>query len=591
MFVRLWRLLDAGERRRMVGIIPLLVLSAFVEVVGVATIIPFLTLLVDPGSVADLPLIGTWLDSVRGEGIATARWVALAFALVLVLANALVMLTHWWRLRFSWGINHAVSMRLLRHYLSQPYARHVVRNSAELQNRLIVEVRQVMEQGFRALLEIVTRGAVIVALVGFLIVLDPMTALVAVGGVGGSYALVYVLTRRYLRRIGRASVAAGNERMKAAKEGLDGLRDLRLVGREASALRAYRGPSRRYADVKAASAAISELPRSALEAVAVGGFVVIAGLQAGRDGGLGAMLPTLGAYAFAGLRLMPAAQALFHHLARLRFSTGSLEALEADFAERDDVETDLDVPVSVPRFRHAIELRDVTVRYEGETEPALEGVSFVVRHRSTVGVLGRTGSGKSTLAEVLFGLLIPQRGAVLLDGRPVDRSDLRSYRSLFGYVPQSVFLLDDTVTRNVAFGVPDDEIDHDAVRRACAQAQVADVVERLLPHRFETLLGENGVRLSGGQRQRIGIARALYHQPAVLVFDEATSALDVHTERTVYEALAAIARERTLVVITHRLETVAFADHLVVLESGRIVDQGAPGAVLERYRAEGAVEA
>lgn len=586
MIRRLWNLLEPSERRRVIGIAPLLVVSALVEVVGVAAVIPFLTLLTDPASLASVPVLGS-LVGAAGGGPIDLRVAGFALAAVLFLANGLLIATNWWLFRFSWGLNHSISSRLLRHYLAQPYAFLLARNSSSLANRIVVEVRQLVDQGVRAALEVLTRSVVIVALVAFLVALDPLTAVVAFVALGGVYGAIFLVTRRYLQRIGRESVRASAARLKAVNEALGGFKDLRVAGREASAYAQYVGPSRRLGEVQAAVQAISGLPRYGLEAVAVGGLVIVATLLSGRQDAAVGTLPLLGVYAFAGLRMMPAMQVLFGAFARMRFVTGALDAVEGDLREAAGLEADAEggAPASLP-FAEAVEVRDVTFSYPTGEAPALEGVSLRVERRRSVAIVGHTGSGKSTLVDVLLGLLVPQAGGLAVDGVSVEPSHLRAYRRLFGYVPQSIFLMDDTIARNVAFGLPEDEVDMESVRRACREAQIDDFVEQELPQGYATEVGERGVRLSGGQRQRIGIARALYHQPEILVFDEATSALDVHTEQRVYAALDAIAMERTVVTIAHRLETVAKADRVVVLELGRIVDQGPPAAVLARYRGD-----
>ena len=590
MIRRLWHLLGARERRRLFGVLPLLALSALVEVVGVAAVIQFLSLLADPPSVRSLPWVGPWVvaSGIQDPTI-LLRWAGAAVAGTLLLANGLVIVTYWWRLRFSWRVIHTLSARLVRHYLSQPYEFVLMRNSSELVNRIVTVVRQVVDRGIRAVLEIVSRSVVILALVSLLIVLNPLTAVVAFASLGSVYAAIFIVSRRYLRRLGLEWVAIGNARLKALDEALGGLKELRVAGREDSAYRQFLGPSRRFGDIEAAWDAVATLPRYALEAVAVGGLVLIASLMAGRGTGFSDTLPLLGAYAFAGLRMMPALQALFSAVAQMRLATGALDAIEADLARVADLEPLVEGEILPMPFERAIEIRGVTFTYAAGVAPVLKDVTIAIEKHRRLAVVGRTGSGKTTLVDVLLGLLVPQSGAVLVDGVPVAPAVRRSYRRLFGYVPQSIYLLDDTVARNVALGLPDEEIDAEAVRRACREAHIADFIENDLPAGYLTEVGERGVRLSGGQRQRIGIARALYHQPSVLVFDEATSALDVHTERLIYRALESIARDRTVVTIAHRLETVANADRVVVLDRGRVIDEGAPTEVLARYRGDAAL--
>ncbi len=583
--LRIWRLLEPSERRRIAYVAPLLVVSALVEVVGVAAVIPFLTVLSDPASFGELPLVGGLVARAGiDDPMILLRWAGAALALTLLAANGLLLLTTWWMLRFTWGLNHTISARLVRHYLAQPYPFMLTRNTSEMANRIVVEVRQLVENGVKAGLEVATRSAVILALAGFLVVLDPRTAAVAFVALGGAYGAIFALTRGYLRRIGREVVVASAARLKAVSEALGGFKDVRVAGREASVYRRYAAPSVRYAQIQAAGQAVLALPRYALQVIAVGGLVLIASLGVDSAEELGGIVPLLGAYAFAGLRMMPAMDALFGAFSRMRFGLGSLEVIEADLSRCHDLEPMPEVDVEPLPFEREVRLVGVTFAYEGSSAAAVQDVDLRLPIRSSVAVVGSTGSGKTTLVDLLLGLLAPSTGEVRVDDRLVTAETRRAYRRLFGYVPQSIFLLDDSVARNVAFGLEDADIDLAAVRRACREAQIAEFIESELPDGYETEVGERGVRLSGGQRQRIGIARALYHQPQILVFDEATSALDVHTEQQVYQALESIAEHRTVLTIAHRLETVAKADHVVVLERGQVVDRGPSEAVLTRYR-------
>lgn len=585
MLKRIWRLLTPREQRRLVGIAPLLALAALVEVVGVATVIPFLVVLTDPSGIAQVPVIGELLAALEFDSsTALLRWVGVALAVTLVLANALIIATQWWMLRFSNSLFFGISTRLLRHHLEQPYIFITGANSASLSNRVLYDVTRLIDNGIRALLDLTARSVSIAAIILFLILLDPVTALVAFLVVGGLYAGVFAASRRFLSRMGREGVVLGAARLTALQEAYGGFKDLRVSGREGAAWNRYLGPTYRLGVVQAMAAAAQGLPRYALEAIAVGGLVVIASVMAGNPSATVATLPLLGAYAFAGLRLMPALQTVFGAFSSLRYAQASLEAIERDFALQTNLEN-WDEPTTPPLpFHEAIELRDITFTYPSGDRPALKGVTLRIPRHRKVAIVGKTGSGKTTLVDVLLGLLQPASGSLTVDGVVVSAADMRRYRRLFGYVPQFIYLSDDTIAHNVAFGIPANEVDMAAVTRACREAQIADFIEHELPDGYHTRVGERGVRLSGGQRQRIGIARALYAEPDILVFDEATSALDMHTEAAVYHALENIARERTVVTIAHRLDTIAQADLVVMLEAGEAVRVGDVETVLAHFK-------
>lgn len=590
MLRRIWRLLDRSERRELYRLAPLVLLTAGFELVGVSAVIPFVTLLANPAAVFDLPIIGGWIAASGVENPNTLlRYAGVALALAVLLTNAMLMLTRYRQYRFASFLTATMSSRLLGHYLAQPYAFTLTRNSATLTNTVMTQVNRITS-GVGTGLNLMTAGVSVVAIVALLVVLDPLLALASFGALATLYGAIYLVSRRYLTRTSRELVAVSGERYKAVSEAMGGFKDLKVAGRESDALRHYDLAALRQARIQAVVQAIHTLPRYALEAIAVGSVVVVASLISGRDGAFGATLPLLSAYVFGALRLLPAMQMFFAGVASLRNTVGAIEVVEDDLAQARETGGVLSPAAKPLPFERTIALRGVAYRYPAGEGPALHGIDLELAHGRSLALVGRTGSGKTTLVNVLLGLLDPSEGHVEVDGRRVSADDRRAYRRLFGYVPQDIFLTDDTIRRNVALGIPDDDIDEEAVRRACRQAQVDDFIEQELPDGYRTVVGERGIRLSGGQRQRIGIARALYHQPSVLVFDEATSALDVHTEKKVFEALEAIAKERTLVTIAHRLETVAGVDHVIVLEHGRVSDSGRAGDVLGRYR-EGAPSA
>jgi len=590
VLTRLFALLTRDEKLSLLALTPWVIGSALVEVVGVAAVIPFLSLLSDPTSIPSIPLIGRWLASLDMEPITLLRWLGLGVAAAVVLVNTMVTLTTWRLFRFTWRLNHSMSSRLLRHYLSQPYSFLLSRNSADLANKVLQEVFRITTEGFGGAVDLIAKSVAAAAIITFLVIINPALAFYAFISLVGAYALIYLSSRHFVARIGREATKANAARLKAVNEAIGGFKELKVTGRGLSVLEQYIPSSSRYADVRAISSALGALPRFALEAIAVGGMILLSSLMAGRSGSFSDTLPLLGAYAFGGLRLMPALQSIFSSLTNIRFALGAIEAVEADFAETEEggVENEGSVPERM-NFEEQIELRSLTFQYPSGTKPALVDVNLTIPKRGKVALVGRTGSGKTTLVDVLLGLLPPDAGKIVVDGVEVNACNLISYRQIFGYVPQSMYLMDSSILENVALGMPLEDIDYEAVRRACMAAQLDEFITKELPDSYDTIVGERGVRLSGGQRQRIGIARALYSDPPVLVFDEATSALDVHTELAVYRALDVIAETRTVVTIAHRLDTVAKSDLVVVLDQGKVLDRGHAAEVLARYQLEGRV--
>lgn len=551
------RLLTPGEVRTGAGVLLLMIAMAGFEVAGIASVVPFLSVLGDPGMVTQ----NAYLNGVYTTlGFTSERAFLFALALfglgMLCMATAVRLVAQYAMVRYAQMRRHSVSRRLLYGHLQQPYEFFLTQNSADLSKTILSEVDQLTSNVITPAIHLVAYTIVSLAVVLFLIVMDPVLALVTLGGIGGFYGGLYFLLRGYLNRIGKDRVGANRQRFKAAAEALGGIQELRVLGREQAFFDAFDPASKRFARHLAANELIAKLPKRIVEML---GFAAVLGAALyllETSGSLGEVLPVLGAYAVAGNRLLPALQEVYQGLAKLRFGESTVDTI---LNELNSVPGPEDAPrrdVAPLALHRAFRMHGVAYRYPGQTTPALHDVEMEVPAGSTASIYGSTGAGKSTLVKVLLGLLAPVEGRLEVDGRPLDAETIPAWQRAIGYVPQDLFLIDDTVARNIALGIPDAEIDQGALERAARRARIHETITEQLPHGYRTLLGERGIRLSGGQRQRIAIARALYHDPQVIVLDEATSALDPETERAIVNDLVAQSGEATLIAITHR-ETVS----------------------------------
>jgi ABC-type multidrug transport system fused ATPase/permease subunit len=560
------------------------VVMALMEALGVASIMPFVAVLADPTVVAS----NRYLNAVhRALGFTTTdSFLVFLGGVVFVVtigSTALKALTTWAILSFSHKHSHALSYRLFEGYLHQPYAWFLRRHSANLTNVVLSEVGEA-SGALLAGMQLIAHGAVATLIVALLVAVDPLLAFVVTLALGGAYGLVHWITRKYQTRIGEERLEANHSRYRASSEALSGIKDVKLVGREAEFLGRFAAPSQRYANRQIAAKLVSEFPQYALQVIAFGGILLIVQYQLLTRGSIGQALPLIALYALAGYRLLPALQQVYRQVARLRMAMPAVDALHRDFAANEPVLKAAHAAAGSQdvRFQHLMEIRNVVYRYPGAPAPAVDGVTLAVPARSTVGLVGRTGSGKTTLVDILLGLHEPGQGALIVDGTPIGRHNARAWRRCVGHVPQEVFLVDDTMAANIAFGIPPAEIDMAAVERAARSANLHGFVSTELEQGYRTLLGERGVRLSGGQRQRVGIARALYHDPQVLVFDEATSALDNITERAVMDSVGSLEHQKTIVMVAHRLSTVRRCDVICLLDRGRVVASGSYDELMQR---------
>ncbi|MBY0298444.1 MAG: ABC transporter ATP-binding protein/permease [Methylobacterium sp.] len=562
------------DRRRLALIAAGLGLAGLFEMVGVASVIPFLTLVGNPAALDRVPHIAG-LRAALGLGDDRAFLMAMGFAALLaILATSVVnaVLTYA-QLLFAHLAGYGFARRLFARYVARDRLFFARTNSAELAKNVLSETDRLVAGVLTPSLVVASRVVSASAIALFLVLYAPGLALVLGLGFGGLYCALYLVIRARLARLGARATADNERRFRVVQETFGALTELRLYGRARTFAGRFDAPARAFARATAASHLTGQMPRFVIEALAFGGVIVVVLFALARGLDTAALLPLLGLFAFAGYRMLPAFQNIFNSLSLLRFHLPTVSLVVRELAA--ERETPPREAGRLP-FREAIRFEGVSFAYEpGRT--TLRDLDLTIAAHSTVGIVGRTGSGKSTLIGLLLGLLTPATGSIRVDGVPLDARTLPAWQNRIGYVPQEVFLIDATVNENIALGIEDP--DPEAVERAARLAGIHEVIAAL-PQGYGTRVGERGARLSGGQRQRIGIARALYHDPDVLVFDEATSALDAETEAAVMAALSALSGSRTLVMIAHRLTSLARADVVHVLEGGRLVASGPPDAVL-----------
>ena len=572
-------LLSRQERWRWVALLPLALAAAAAEAVGAGAAFGLISILGDPARAARLPVTSTIYRLLPSH---EPHAVILAFTL-LVMAfyvgrNLFLTAVTWVQEKALDAAVRRLSQRLLAAYLGAPYAFHFRRNSAALIRRVTDAVHNVFRGVLGSLLNTASEVLVVAGIVVVLAVASPTVTAIAVVVVGGLLLLPLTLSRKATTRWGRAVSLLDSDILQTLQQSLGGVKEVKVIGRERFFLSQFDERMAAAARLRSRYVAVAAALRMGVETTFVCGLLAVSLLLTLR-GGANA-LPLLGLFAYAGFRVIPAANRIMLYVAQLRYSRAWIHDLRADLSALPTPVID-DAAESEPiRFTRAVALEHVSFAYEGEPDAVLIDVNLSIAKGESIGVVGPSGAGKSTLIDLLLGLLTPTAGRITVDGRDITTA-MRSWRRHIGYVPQEPFVLDDSLRRNVAFGLPDAEIDDRRVLAALERAQLAHVVAGL-PQGLDTMLGERGTRLSGGQRQRVAIARALYHEPEVLVFDEATSALDTPTERELIAALDALRGVKTVVVIAHRLTTVRHCDRLALLRDGRLAAVGPYDDLLAR---------
>ncbi len=575
-FKKIWTLLTIGENKGLYGLIVMIILMSLLDIVGIASIFPFLSVISNPEVIQTNSKL-KWLYDNMGFTDDSHFFMALGMAsfVILLASNSFRAMTMIALLRFTWLKHHIISTRLLSQYLYEPYVFFLNRNSSELTAYLISEVARVVSSTLIPFMQLMARVLLALLTLGLLMIVDPVVATMVLLLIGGGYAVIYMFCRKRLSRSGEELMEHSKKMYKSLNEAFGGIKDIKILGTEEKFIEGYSDPTKKIIRCYSSQFLISQFPRYAFEVLGFGGILLITICLIRVKNDYQQIIPLIGLYAFAAYRLLPALHQIFSDITSMRFGRATLDKIYHNYfnCSHGGEKKQLGPTQALP-FLGKIEFQNVTFQYPKAQKSVLKNLSLIVKANTTVGFVGDTGAGKTTIIDVLLGLLRPQQGTITVDGTVLTTENLRGWQANIGYVPQNIYLCDDTITRNIAFGIRDDEIDHKAVERAARLANIHDFVTQELSHKYETEVGERGIRLSGGQKQRIGIARALYHDPLLLVFDEATSALDGITEDAILDSVHNLTHKKTIVFIAHRLSTVKECDVIYMLEQGKIFDQG-----------------
>jgi ATP-binding cassette subfamily C protein len=554
----------------------LMLVAACLEVVGIGMIPAFVAIVADPDrvmAVERLQPVFNYLGIISAKDLLI--WGSLALVSVFVIKSLYIIAFNYFESRFVFNRRYALTHRLMGVYMHAPYTFHLKRNTAELFRNVNTEIHVFINSVFTSLFKISREAVMAMAILIFLFVVEPLITLLVISLSGFGAGLFILLNKKKMKEYGEIEQGLRMETVKVIYEGLGGIKDARVLNREGEFIERYRIKARESTRLMTYIRFIQQIPRPVVETTAVVGMLMVSVLLVWQNRAMSDIIPILTLFAMATVRLMPSVQQIVAMYTTLRYNIVSIDPIYNDLKEleKENINFIKDRENKKPlELGKEIEIRNLSYQYPESTEQALQHVSIIIPKGQAVAFVGSSGAGKTTLVDVILGLLEPDEGEIMVDGTNI-KGNISAWQRNIGYIPQSIYLADETLRSNIAFGLPESKIDDEKVIRAVKLAQLETLVNRL-PEGLDTLIGENGTRLSGGQRQRVGIARALYHDPKVLIMDEATSSLDNITEKQITNAIHSLKGERTLIIIAHRLTTVKNCDKLYFMEEGKIIQEG-----------------
>lgn len=583
-FKKLYALFNAHDKILFLLLFMLMGIASVVEVIGIGAIPVFVALITDPDALHTYPV----LPGIIGYfGITSAEeilvWGAVALIGLFVVKNVYLSFFIYVQAKIIYGRQSILGDRLFAAYMDAPYSSTLHRNAAEMQRNINVELRYLFSEVVLCLLTMILEAVTVAAVFLLLFFIEPFITLGAIGLMGVAGVSFLTVVKKKFEDYGKQALATRGEMIKTVSQGIGAIKEIRVLRRESFFKRKFSENLRRYMHSLKYHNITLRLPKPFMESVIIVAMLLITLTLFLQGRAIESIIPLLTLFAMASVRIMPAIKEIVAGYTQLRYYLPVVDPIYEDLTRgenlRDAKPPDMSLQGEPLKFEEKIELHGIHYRYPDTEQEILSGVSLTIPKGSAVAFVGPTGVGKTTLVDIILGLLEPSAGAVMVDGVDI-RQNVEGWQRKLGYIPQFIYLADDTVRRNIAFGIPDAGIDGKKIETAVRAAHLDDVIKNLKDG-LDTYVGENGIRLSGGQRQRVGIARALYHEPDILVMDEATSALDNNTERYVVEAIERLKGEWTIIMIAHRLTTVMKCDVLYEMEKGKIVRHGTYDRLME----------
>ena len=581
---QLFALLSKEQLKQFYILQTLVIIMAFTELLGIASIAPFMALV---GDISILETEGIFAKLYQMSGLDSTTdflfYSGIIVLFMLALSTVVSMFTTWRLSTFGARIGTEIADRLYTFYMLQDWQFHASGSSAQLTKQVTTEAGRISNGIVQPLMQMNAKVVLAVVISVSIIAYDPVIAILGLAIFSLAYFILYRLVRQKLVSNGQKLSSVATERFRLMNEGFGGIKDVILLDRSHDFVQRFHQSGKVFAQSEGTNIALSQVPRYFIELIAFGAMIsLVLVLIKVHSGNLGEILPILAVYALAAFKLLPALQQIYSNVSLIKGHTAAFDAVKDDLQQSFNSQNAITARINTVKIdlKKEIILKDINFSYPNKSIAAVDGVSLTIPVNSVIGIVGSSGSGKTTLIDLLLGLLTPASGSIYVDKTHITASNKRAWQNLLGFVPQSIFLSEGSITENIAFGLPAHDIDMTQVHKAVSLAHLTELVEEL-PDGVHTKVGERGVQLSGGQRQRIGIARALYHKAEVLVFDEATSALDGITEKIVMDAIHEFSGKKTIIMIAHRLKTVEKCDLIYFMDKGEIIDEGTYQQLIE----------